>query len=364
MRKGPVDKRLRAQYLERELRSLVKDELKPGDLLPPQAELCQRFDVGVGTIVSAMKGLEQNGLVVRQHGRGTFVTDPEAPLVVLVAAPGGDEISKLLAQTAADGRIRYERHGYGKRLPPADEWKQKGVKGVVTFGVTQTDHLQPLVDLGIRVICTDWITPVPGIDIVGVDSFRAGELAAETLIAAGHKRIGYVGFQVWNEDEAYYMEERDSELRLAGIRSALLHHRIDPDPSLFLRLRMPSPFQRRSGYFTPADAYQKLFKDTEPPTALIYFDIRHTAAHMWPVLAGAGLVIPDDLSVIGFAPHGSQSTYTTVHCHIESIVRSGIELLLSRLNMPHPEESYRILVEPTLQDHGSVRTVRPVSSEQ
>ena len=47
-----------------------------GDLLPSEAELCRALDVSRNTVRQAIGELEEEGLVVRKRGKGTFVADP------------------------------------------------------------------------------------------------------------------------------------------------------------------------------------------------------------------------------------------------------------------------------------------------
>lgn len=54
--------------------------LKPGDKLPSEPELAMQLGVSRNSLREALKSLEDAGVVVRRHGKGTFVTDSK-PLV-------------------------------------------------------------------------------------------------------------------------------------------------------------------------------------------------------------------------------------------------------------------------------------------
>jgi len=51
--------------------------LAPGDLLPSEAELCANLGISRSTVRQAIGALEDEGLVVRKQGRGTFVAEPK-----------------------------------------------------------------------------------------------------------------------------------------------------------------------------------------------------------------------------------------------------------------------------------------------
>jgi GntR family transcriptional regulator len=70
LEEGPLYKEIRRQ-LTKELASGV---WRPGDPLPPESRLAQRFDVSIGTLRKAIDKLVADRILVRRHGRGTFVT--------------------------------------------------------------------------------------------------------------------------------------------------------------------------------------------------------------------------------------------------------------------------------------------------
>ena len=54
-------------------RKMDEGELKPGDRIPSEAELMQTYHVSRITVRSAINELEEDGMVVRSRGKGTFV---------------------------------------------------------------------------------------------------------------------------------------------------------------------------------------------------------------------------------------------------------------------------------------------------
>lgn len=58
--------------------NISSGELNVGDLLPSEAELCRTMGISRNTVRQALGELEEEGLVVRKRGKGTFVADPNA----------------------------------------------------------------------------------------------------------------------------------------------------------------------------------------------------------------------------------------------------------------------------------------------
>ena len=62
--------------LKHALRDLVTFQLKPGDRIPPEPELCKHYSLSRITVRQAITSLVDEGLLSKQQGRGTFVLAP------------------------------------------------------------------------------------------------------------------------------------------------------------------------------------------------------------------------------------------------------------------------------------------------
>ncbi|WP_404454336.1 GntR family transcriptional regulator [Virgibacillus necropolis] len=62
--------------LEEEIRlQITAGKLKPGELLPSEREYAERYDISRMTVRQAINNLASEGLLYRQKGRGTFISE-------------------------------------------------------------------------------------------------------------------------------------------------------------------------------------------------------------------------------------------------------------------------------------------------
>lgn len=69
MAKKPLYQELR----EKLTRSLVDGEWRPGEMLPSEPRLAERYGVGISTVRAAVRELEEAKVLMRAQGKGTFV---------------------------------------------------------------------------------------------------------------------------------------------------------------------------------------------------------------------------------------------------------------------------------------------------
>jgi GntR family transcriptional regulator len=87
-----IDRRSPVPYFF-QLKSLISEELdagrwSPGDRIPSEPELCQRFGVSRTTVRQALAELEREGRLRKEKGRGTFVAEPRTSAWFLQSSYG------------------------------------------------------------------------------------------------------------------------------------------------------------------------------------------------------------------------------------------------------------------------------------
>lgn len=73
---APLYKEVRRTLLQ----CLARHEWNPGDQLPPEPELAQRFGVAIPTVRAGVADLVAAGVLIRRQGKGTFVARHDSQL--------------------------------------------------------------------------------------------------------------------------------------------------------------------------------------------------------------------------------------------------------------------------------------------
>lgn len=105
--------RLEARPLYQQIRDLLVKRIidgiwRPGSYLPSEQQLCTELGVSIGTIRKAMEDLVSQGILERQHGRGT----------------------QVVAHSSAQSRFRFLRfvHADGRPLDPVAHLLRQSIR--------------------------------------------------------------------------------------------------------------------------------------------------------------------------------------------------------------------------------------------
>lgn len=278
---------------------VVTNQLKYGDKFYSENELSAMFGISRQTVRQAVGILEQEGIVERRRGSGTFVIQSSRPQHTPTMNIG--VISTYLDDYIFSGIIRgiettLTRHGYSMQLAfthnrvenetrALNSMLSKDVDGIIVEP-TKSGLPNPNKELyeeiyrrGIPLFFFNAYYPGSPFPHVAMDDTAAGRLATEHLIAAGHTRIAGV----------FQSDDLQGHLRYAGYSAALIAAKIELHAENIL-------------WFTTEDiAYMKedatrLLRRIKGCTALVCYNDQ-LAISVVEILKMHGMRVPEDISI-------------------------------------------------------------------
>lgn len=94
----------------------IEYEYRPGDLMPSERELSERYGLSRTTVRLALQELERLGLVVRQHGRGTFVADRSARSTNLLQAYSFTDQMREMGRVPETTILEFSEHEADEKM--------------------------------------------------------------------------------------------------------------------------------------------------------------------------------------------------------------------------------------------------------
>ena len=219
---------------------------KPGERLPSEAVLCERFQASRITVAKAFQNLQRDSLVTRRAGSGTYVERPveqsSLKFGLLIPDLGTTEIFEPICQgimrspAARSHSLTWGHHNVdeGDKLRATEQLCQQyiaqRVDGVffapTEYALKRDEANHRLASMlqraGIPVVLLDrdyeTYPERSEFDLVGIDNHRAGFVLTQHLLQAGAKRVV---FAVRENSAA------TTEARVAGYREALYRENAD-----------------------------------------------------------------------------------------------------------------------------------------
>ncbi len=317
--------------------------------LPSEPQLVKRFGVSRPTVARALRDLQQEGLIERRAGSGTYVRSAVPGGVaarqfgLLIPGLESTEIFSLICGELAS-LCRVNDYGLlwgGSAHPRQDtdasrehaakicrQYIERRVSGVffapyelVSGQETANRHLAEMLrEAGIPIVLLDrdlFAFPQRSeFDLVGLDNVAAGFMLAEHLLKLGCERLYFV---------ARPLSAGTVDARIAGVREALVRRRITP-ASNWVQLGDPADlkFVRRLTAGKPADAFICANDDT--------------AAVLLRSLGHVGLRVPHDARVVGVDDVKYATLLsvplTTIHQPCRDIALAAFHAMLHRIAEP------------------------------
>jgi DNA-binding LacI/PurR family transcriptional regulator len=316
---------------------------KPGERLPSEAVLCERFQASRITVAKAFQSLQREKLVTRRPGSGTYVEKPAQGAAyrfgVLIPDFGSTDIFEPICQgIMRSPGARSHSLTWGSSTAGETNTIQavehlcrqyiaERVSGVFFAPAEYSEDRHEsnrriaalLEHAGIPVILLDRDFELypdrSNFDLVGIDNHRAGYVLTRHLLQAGAKRIVFV----MRTDSASTVEARS-----AGYRHALRMLAPEARPSIF------------STDFKDADEIKQMLEREHPDAILCANDV--TAARIMRTLVSLGVRIPTDIRMAGvddvnyakFLP----TPLTTLRQNCAEIGAVAMSTMLDRISNP------------------------------
>lgn len=310
--------------------------MKPGDLMPSENDLAERFGVSRQTVRQASGELEGEGWLSRIQGKGTFVSTPQAGVTETVRTVGlittyiSDYIFPHIVR-GAEAALRSK--GYRLLLSSTDNDKAREREALemmlgqplsgLIIEPTKSAEGNPNLDLylsleyrGIPYIMLNEQYPELDGPCLKSDDVQGGLLAARHLLSLGHERIA--GF--------FKMDDLQGTNRLKGFRQAYREKGMAIQPDLVVQYATEEKGTK------PAEAAERLLsRETGRPTAFVCYN-DELAVLLMEVIRRSGLSVPEDVAVVGFDDSSlatATETKLTTLTHPKALMgQEAVELLL------------------------------------
>ena len=337
-------KTLHRAIYEQLAREITGGGYRPGDRLPSESVLCERFGASRITVAKALGAMQHEGLVTRRAGSGTFVQGPVAgegyQFGLLIPQLGSTEIFEpicggIMRSPLAKPHVLIwgptcsedEAEDLGRLAEQlCRQLVDRKVSGVFFAPVEYAADkdaanyriVQMLKEAKIPVVLLDrCLEPYPqeSLDLAGIDNGRAGYLLTRHLWNAGARRIAFVA----RKRSASTILER-----IGGFQFALS----EVQPGTAARVLL--------GDVTDPAFLRNLLEGDRPDALVCGNDL--TAARLMRALLDEGIRIPENIRLAGFDDVRYAKflpvPLTTVHQNCSEIGRAALSLMLARLREP------------------------------
>ena len=319
---------------------ITAGKFRPGDKLPSENELAERFGFSRQTVRQSIGELVQEGWLAREQGKGTFVSKlsgerrsaSDNRTIGIITTYISDYIFPSIVRGV---EATLKERGYRLLLSSTDNRKDRereslemmlghAVCGLIVEptksaeGNPNFDNYLALEDHGIPMIMLNERYPDLDCPSVRIDDEAGGYVAAEHLLSLGHARIA--GF--------FKTDDLQGVRRMKGFLRAHREQAAEANPKLVVRYSTEDKDE------LPETALRDMLRSAEPPTAIVCYNDQ-LAVGLLDVVRELGLRVPEDLSIVGyddsFLATASEIKLTTVEHPKSALGEMAANLLVDRL---------------------------------
>jgi GntR family transcriptional regulator of arabinose operon len=327
------------------LREIENGTYRPGDRLPSEAVLCERFQASRITVAKAIQQLKNERLVSRISGSGTYVEQPAQTEAfqfgLLIPELGATEIFEPICRGMMNSPLA-KSHSliWGHSLPNgADRSKAamqlcqqyitQKVAGVFFAPIeyaaeedhTNNDIVAAFERANIPIVLLDrCFRPYPDrapYDLIAIDNHRAGYIMTRHLLESGAKRIVFC---------ARPNSASTVDARLSGYHEAL-------------RARGKQPPNGKGAYFgefSDTSFVTQMLGEASPDGIVCANDV--TAATVMRTLLELQIQIPQQVKIVGIDDVAYAKflpiPLTTLHQNCAEMGAVALSTMLDRLQSP------------------------------
>ena len=359
---------LKYQKLYNWCRTLITSGvIKNKDKFPSENILQKKFGYSRQTVRTALNQLEEDGLIVRVKGSGTYVSyenkneDKEKPRVGLILSYFSDYlfprvydgIESVMTEKGYEIDVAVTKNRLNDEAMYLEGLLSSNLSGLIIEG-TRSSFPNPNIrlynEIRKRNIPTLFIHnhyPNQKFDSVEMSDARAGYEAAKILIQNGHRRIG----GIFKYDDMQGME------RYKGFIECLSDYGVKFDDD-WIRWYSTKDMEEKLS----KKGLMRMYRRTKDCTAMILYN-DEVAEHYMEFLEDRGLKVPDDMSLISFddaelAQSGDVKVLSVVHPKY-NLGRVTARNLLRMMEDPDwQKKNYSHRFPVTFNDGNSVRDIR------
>ncbi len=289
------------------IHEMVAGRLKPGQALPSLQHLVKTLGVARMTVCQAMASLENDGLIRRVQGKGTFVEDNAQRKL-----KRGQDIFALIVPVTLESLYPSLLHGFeaaagdihhqtiicctngdverqGNIILQLLDRKVGGVAlNPTVMPPTPAFQIRQLHERGIPVVFCHRRVEGIAAPLLAIPFRDVGRMAGKVLLEHGHRRVAYITGPRSPSTETFE-EGLQEALRAGGCEL--------PVESAYTEDSVALPAVVREEII--GAALQQMFAKPDRPTA-IFTGYDPTAEMIYLHLQRLGLRVPEDISLVGF----------------------------------------------------------------